>query len=122
MIRMEKNCLERLLEENQVNKADYIGYLQYANKKLLALIDHILQRSAKPPIIILMGDHGFRHFTEPVARDYYFLNLASVHLPSKNYGAFKDSLTGVNMFRAVLNTEFRQQLPFLKDSTSYLQD
>lgn len=113
---------EKLLEENQVNKADYIGYLQYANKKLLTLVDHILKKSSRPPIIILMGDHGFRHFTEPVANEYYFLNLATVHLPSRNYAAFKDSLSGVNMFRALLNTQFSQRLPFLKDSTSYLND
>ncbi len=113
---------EKLLEENQVNKADYIGYLQYANKKLLTLVDHILQKSTRPPIIILMGDHGFRHFIEPVANEYYFLNLATVHLPSRNYSGFKDSLSGVNMFRALLNTQFAQRLPFLKDSTSYLSD
>ncbi len=113
---------ETLLEGNQVNKGSYIEYLQYANKKLLALVDHILKSSATPPIIVLMGDHGFRHFKQPVEPKYHFLNLASVHLPSKNYSGFNDSLTGVNFFRTILNTAFNQQLPYLKDSTSYLKD
>ncbi len=113
---------ETVVEGNQHHKEAYIGYLQYSNNKLLELIDHILRSSAKPPLIILMGDHGFRHFRETVASRYHFLNLVSVYLPSGNYSAFSDSLTGVNFFRTLLNTEFRQQLPLLKDSTSYLSD
>ena len=113
---------ESLLEGNQVNKAAYIEYLQYTNQRLGALLEHILRSAAKPPLIVLMGDHGFRHFEQPVANDYYFLNLATVHLPSKNYSAFNDSLTNVNLFRVVLNTAFKQNMPLLRDSTSYLKD
>jgi phosphoglycerol transferase MdoB-like AlkP superfamily enzyme len=113
---------ETLLEGKQGNKAAYIEYLQYANKKLLELIDHILTSSATAPIIVLMGDHGFRHFDKPVESKYYFLNLASVYLPSKNYTGFSDSLSGINFFRTILNTNFGQHLPYLKDSTSYLRD
>ncbi len=113
---------ETLLEGNQSNKESYIEYLQYCNKKFIELIEHILRSSATPPIIVLAGDHGFRHFSEPVESKYYFLNLVSVHLPSKNYNGFNDSLTGVNLFRAVLNAQYEQHLPFLKDSTSYLKD
>jgi hypothetical protein len=57
-----------------------------------------------------------------VEEKYYFMNLCAVHLPSGNYSVFNDSLTGVNMFRALLNTQYGQRLPFLKDSTSYLRD
>jgi hypothetical protein len=113
---------EKLLEGNQLDKQAYIEYLQYGNKKLLELVDHIQKSSASPPIIVLMGDHGFRHFTEPVPSKYYFLNLVSVHLPGNNYTSLNDSLSGVNIFRAIFNNSFRQQLPYLKDSTIYLTD
>lgn len=113
---------EKLQEDNQVNKADYIEYLQYSNKKLIELVDHIVKSSSSPPIIVLMGDHGFRHFKQRVESKYYFLNLSTVHLPSKKYSGFNDSLTAVNLFRTVLNTDFGQRLPYLKDSTSYLAD
>ncbi|HEV7780923.1 MAG TPA: sulfatase-like hydrolase/transferase [Chitinophagaceae bacterium] len=113
---------EKLLEGNQVNKQAYTAYLQYTNKKIQELLEHILRSSPQPPLIVLMGDHGFRHFEEPVANDYYFLNLATVYFPSGNYTAFNDSLTGVNLFRTILNTRFAQRLPLLKDSTSYLKD
>lgn len=108
---------ESLQEEEKLNQHHYIEYLQYGNKKILEMIDHILKNSASPPVIILMGDHGYRHFKQPVDPKYYFCNLVSVHLPRNNYSAFSDSLTNVNLFRAVLNTIFGQQLPYLKDTT-----
>ncbi len=113
---------ERLVEGNQVHKDDYIGYLQYTNKKILELIDHVQKSSASPPVIILMGDHGFRHFTEPVEKKYYFMNLLAVYFPDKNYSILTDSTSSVNSFREILNGQFSQKLPPLKDSTIYLRD
>jgi hypothetical protein len=106
-----------VIEGNQDNQHNFIEYLQYSNKKFLTLIDHILNNSTNPPVIILVGDHGFRHFKKPVERKYYFRNLMSVHLPTKNYSAFTDSLTNVNLLRTVLNTSFNQRLPILEDTT-----
>lgn len=113
---------DRLLEGNQVRKDDYAEYLQYSNKKLMELIDHIQRSSPTPPIIILMGDHGFRHFTEPVERKYYFMNFTSVYFPDKNYSPLTDSTSSVNLFREILNSRFSQQLPLLRDSSLYLRD
>lgn len=113
---------DSLGDGSQVDKKAYIGYLQYGNKKLLELVDHIKSASAKPPIIIIMGDHGFRHFTEQMENQYYFLNHCSVYFPSQNYSGLSDSLTGVNFFRAVLNSQFSQRLPYLPDQTIYLKD
>ena len=113
---------DRLVEGNQVHQSDYIGYLQYSNKKLFELINKIKKSSAAPPIIVLMGDHGFRHFIEPVARKYHFLNFAAVYFPSQNYSTLRDSCSSVNFFREILNSQFSQHLERLKDSTIYLHD
>jgi hypothetical protein len=107
---------ETLFEGKQINQQHYIEYLQYSNKKFLDLVDHILKYSSTPPVIILLGDHGFRHFTTPVDPKYYFCNIVSVHLPGNNYKAFTDSLSNVNLLRTLLNTSFGQQLPYLKDT------
>jgi hypothetical protein len=113
---------ETLQEGKQVNTKAYTEYLQYANKKFLTLIDHIRTSSAKPPIIILMGDHGFRHFEKPVDRKYYFSNMNAVYIPDGDYKAFTDSSSTVNQFRKILNTMFKQNLPLLPDSSVYLRD
>ncbi len=113
---------ELVIEGNQYNLPNYIEYLQYSNKKLLEMVDQILKNSPTPPIIVLMGDHGFRHFRERVDTKYLFCNFVSVHLPDGNYSAFKDSLTNVNLLRTLLNTSFHQQLSYLQDTTFLLDN
>lgn len=114
--------LETLMEGNQARKDAYIEYLQYCNKQFLDLIDHILKKSTTPPVIIFMGDHGFRHFNEKVDSKYHFMNINSIYLPNRNYDNFYNGMSSVNEFRVLLNTLFNQQLPLLKDSTSFLQE
>lgn len=114
--------LDKLTEGNQTDKTAYVQYLQYGNKKYLELIDHILKDSRTPPIIILMGDHGFRHFTEEVDLKYWYLNQVSVFTPSRKYAAYSDSLTNVNFLRVLLNTEYKQQLRLLKDQAIFIEE
>ncbi|HYF33596.1 MAG TPA: sulfatase-like hydrolase/transferase [Chitinophagaceae bacterium] len=111
-----------LPEANNTNRQDYIQYLQYTNKKMLELADHILKVSSKPPVIIIMSDHGFRHFRQPVAKEYHFMNLNAVYLPNRRYQAFYDSVSNVNQFRIIFNTLFNTEYPLLKDSSVYLRD
>jgi hypothetical protein len=103
------------------NPVQYVSYLQYCNKRMLALTDDIIAHSPNPPLIILAGDHGFRDYPD---KDYQaeFINLQAVLLPSRNYKEFYNDMSSVNLFRVVLNTEFRQQLPLLKDSVIHLQE
>jgi hypothetical protein len=111
-----------LPEGNNANKKDYVEYLQYANKKIIQLTDHILRSSEKPPVIIIMSDHGFRHFTPPVDQQYHFMDLNAIYLPAKNYNGFYDGITNVNQFRVLFNTLFNTKFPVLKDSSIYLKD
>ncbi len=113
---------EKLVEGNQVNTNAYIEYLQYCNQKIVALIDHLQKSSVSPPVIILMGDHGFRHFRKMVGRKYYFMNLSAICLPNKNYSGFYDGVSSVNQFRIILNNLFNQKFQILKDSAIYLKD
>lgn len=98
----------------------YTEHLLYTNKRLLQLIDLILANSAKPPLILLASDHGFRQFPDGGARKYYFMNLCSVLTPDKDYRGFYDGMSPVNTFRVILNTQFGQGLPLLKDSSTFL--
>ena len=111
-----------LPEANNINRKDYVEYLQYTNQKILALADHILKNTSKPPVIIIMSDHGFRHFRQPVEQKYHFMNLNTVYLPKGNYAGFYDSVSNVNQFRILFNALFNTQYPVLKDSSIYLKD
>jgi len=112
--------LEKLVEAHAGKEKDYVEYLQYCNKKILEMAEYILASSPEPPVIMLLGDHGGRRFKNPVADKYYFLNLNAIYLPGKNYNAFYDSMSSVNLFRVLFNEQFQQQIPLLKDSTVYL--
>ncbi|HUQ96782.1 MAG TPA: sulfatase-like hydrolase/transferase [Chitinophagaceae bacterium] len=111
---------QQLLDDG--NKEHYISYLQYSNKVLLHLIDQILQNSKQPPIIVFISDHGFRLSGNGNERDYNFMNICAIYTPSKKYASYYDGLSLVNLFRVVLNTEFGQQLPLIKDATLFLKD
>ena len=113
--------IKNLNESYWSNKKAYLEYLLYTNKKLLELVDHIKGASASPPIIILIGDHGFRQFKENVDPKYYFLNLNSVFIPGSDYSGFYESISNINLFRVILNSQFGQHLPILKDSVSFLR-
>jgi hypothetical protein len=112
---------ENIRIENISDRKGFAEYVQYVNGRLLSLIDHIKKKSVKPPVIILMGDHGFRHFNDSTGKEYYFMNLSAVHLPSGNYSGFYDSSSSVNQFRTILNKQFNQKLTLQKDSTVFIQ-
>jgi hypothetical protein len=116
------NPLRVIPADDSTREKEYIGYLQYSNKKFIPIIDNILKNAAKPPIIIFMSDHGFREFDRGVDRKYYFMNINAVYLPNGNYSGLYDGMSNVNEFRVILNTAFGQHLPLLKDSSIYLDD
>jgi len=117
-----KTPLENLTKLYAFDKAAAVSYLVYSNKKYLELIDSILVHSIKPPVIMLVSDHGFREITEVKDRHTSFLNLNAVLIPGNDYSGFYKGMSNVNLFRVILNSGFRQQLPILKDSTIFIED
>ena len=101
----------------------YLEFLQYCNKKCLALIDGIIRKDKTGPIVILMSDHGFTKY-DPSTMDssYNFNNVINVYFPDKNYSGFPDTISNVNLFRLILNKQLNQRLPLLKDSSIFLTE
>lgn len=100
----------------------YTEHLLYTNGRLLQLVDLILAKSDTPPVILLASDHGFRQLPAGTARKYYFMNLCAIFTPDKDYSKFYDGMSPVNTFRMILNTQFGQRLPLLKDSSIFLTE
>jgi FtsH-binding integral membrane protein len=112
----ELRTFDALRVSSPDNKEDYLSYLKYTNQQMIVLADHILSRSSRPPVIVLISDHGYRQYKDQDIK-YYFSNLMSVYLPGRNYSLYNDSTSNVNLFRVLLNTEFRQRLPLLEHKT-----
>ncbi len=111
---------DSLVEGKQMNKHNYVEYLQYCNKRILLLLENILKTSPSPPVVVVAGDHGFRYFIDKEDHKYCFMNLAAVYLPGKDYRNFNSNLSSVNLFPIVFNSLFQQHFPLRKDSTIYL--
>ena len=70
-----------------------------------------------------MSDHGFTKYdASAIDPSYNFNNMINVYLPDKNYSEFPDTISNVNLFRFILNKQFKQRLPLLKDSTIFLKE
>ena len=112
---------EKLTNEYDADKNLYLGNVAYSNLKIIQLVNDILKNTNGKAVIILMGDHGFR-YDKNMPASGFFQNQNAVYLPDKNYQFFYDSISGVNQFRVVLNTLFKQAIPMLKDSSVFLTD
>ena len=93
----------------------YLQQLIYTNKKIGQFILELKKATAQKAIIIVMSDHGFRGAARKNIK-FAYQNFNAIYLPAGNYKAWYNGISNVNQFRVLLNTEFGQQLPLLKDS------
>ncbi len=101
----------------------YREQVQFISMEITRVIDTILEKSATPPIIILMGDHGpaalFKWDADaPGCVWERTSNLYAVFLPDhQNTSDLYSSITPVNTFRIIFNTYFGTKFPLLEDNT-----
>jgi len=69
---------------------------------------------------IIQGDHGYRFYDDRRKNDE-FPNFFAVYFSNKDYRHVPDTLSNVNVFKAVLNTYFRQQIPFESNKHFFLR-
>lgn len=101
---------------------DMNGYLQqvkYSNKLIREAITCLLSDTVKKKIIIIQGDHGYRHNAgAPAERQYDALH--AVYFYNKDYAGMNKQMSHVNTFRTVINKFFGGNLSLLKDSIKML--
>jgi hypothetical protein len=107
----------------------YLGQVLFVNKKLREAVETILARSAKPPIIIIQGDHGAAYIRGATGRSDFlpddgFLReqmriLNAYYLPGVPPETIYDGITPVNTFRSVFNAYFGAGFPILEDESWY---
>ncbi|MEI9943094.1 MAG: sulfatase-like hydrolase/transferase [Chitinophagaceae bacterium] len=105
---------------SEKDKAAYVSQLAYTNSLLQKTVTNIFEKSKRPFVLIIQGDHGFKFFDNEIQKTE-FSNLNAIYFPDKNYGLLYDSISNVNTFRVVFNTFFKKNYPLLKDTSFYLK-
>jgi len=104
----------------------YREQVTYLDHQMIPAIDSILANSARPPIIVVLGDHGPRSLTsenpDKEGLTECLSNLVAVYLPGKNNQGLYPDITPVNLFRVVLNDYFNAGLPLLPDRCFFSWD
>jgi hypothetical protein len=106
----------------RTNVQNYIGQLQYANKRVLQTIDTLLSGPERTrPVIILQSDEGpytGLHYGEHASDrelEQHFGILEAYYLPHVDKSGLYPYITPINSFRLVFNKYFGAGLPLLPD-------
>jgi len=115
---------------HEVNKKTYLGQLTFTNKKIMTMVDKILEQSDSQPIIIIQSDHGpsFPYtLPNPVMvpdDDIEFKrnrirNFSAFLLPGKDNKMVYQTISNVNTFRVIFNLYFNAGYKLLEDKSYY---
>lgn len=103
----------------------YLDQISCTNQKVAALVDSIMARSRRPPVILLQSDHGHGRLGRlPDLRyvDRYRLKermaaFTAYFLPGLDASSIGDSITPVNTIRLILRHYFGADLPPIEDAS-----
>ena len=101
----------------ELYKNTFISYLKHANKVAEKILLTIREKDSTG-LIVMMSDHGFRSiFGKDFPKDLRVNNICKVYFPNANTNILPDTITNVNFFRFLFNSQFNQNFKYLKDST-----
>jgi hypothetical protein len=91
--------------------AGYRDQVTYLNKVIIPLVEGIVSRSSKDPIIVIQADHGGIG-TPPIKRTKI---LNAYHLPGMDENQLDSHQSPVNTFRLIFNHYFEGSFPLLQN-------
>jgi len=114
-----------LISKNQrINLMDdqyFLPYLKYTNTVISSLVNKIVQHNPSA-IVIVMSDHGFRDYKDHQrVNSPAFDNICALRLPGNDPLPGTTIRSTVNFFRYLFNKGYNQQIPYLKDSTTWIK-
>jgi hypothetical protein len=108
-------------DRDVVTMEDYVaGYrdqIIYLNRRILAIVDSLIQNSEQAPIIVIQGDHGTSRIPE-----WQDTILNAYYLPDSADTGLYQSISPINTFRVIFNTYFSGHLPLLPDQACTTND
>jgi hypothetical protein len=102
----------------------YRDQVIYVNQLMEELIRTILRDSARPPVIVIHGDHGpgsrlnWQSAEDTDLRERTAI-LSAYYLPEAPQGTIYESMTPINSFRLILDLYFDADLGLLPDQSLY---
>ena len=109
----------------------YLNQLTFVNKKVVALINDILDKSKTPPVIIIQSDHGTMStfpssdeipwtssLTPNMAKERFGI-LNAYYFPGNGDELLYSSISPVNSFRLIFNYYFGADYELLDDRCYY---
>lgn len=109
---LERFTYWRLVKVDGRDPVEYVSHYRsqtiYTDRRFMGIIDTIIRRSTRPPVIILQSDHGSElgySPEDPFETDIHerYANLNAIYLPGGVDSSFNDSLSSVNTFRFIFN-------------------
>ena len=94
--------------EDTTEKEGYPAQLAYLEPRILADVQQIIERSKRPPIIIIEGDHAFDD-------KYVTSNLLALYLPDGGTEGLDEHMTLINVFPYIFNTYFGTNIQYFPD-------
>jgi hypothetical protein len=112
------------VSDKELYKQGYIGQVKYLNGRILTVIDDILKKSARPPVIILQGDHGpgllLMNGDTPDSCLWERVSILNAYyFPQGETDLLYPSISPINSFRTVFNTYFGTSFELLPDRTYF---
>jgi hypothetical protein len=106
--------------------SNYKNQITYTNFLIRETVDAILEKSTRPPIIIIQGDHGPGAYLDWISLENScikerFSILNAFYFPDQNYTGLYSSISPVNSFRVIFDTYFGTNLGYL-DDRGYFSD
>ena len=92
--------------------AAYRDQLIYVNKRVLPVLQQIIEGSETPPVIVLQADHGG---VRTNLQDRMRI-LNAYYLPQGGEAELYPGISPVNSFRLILNHYFGTSYPLLEDT------
>jgi hypothetical protein len=102
----------------------YAAQVQYVNQLIEETVSEIIQRSPRPPVIVIQGDHGpggLLEWKSPYRTCLWERTsiLNAYYLPEGGSQYLSPDITPVNSFRVVLNAYFGTDLALLPGETYF---
>ena len=89
-------------------KEGYAGQVEFIDDQMIPILEKIISDSSTHPIIVIMGDHGFKlEDRNKIFNAYYF--------PDGDYSRLSPDITPVNSFRVIFDQFFGTQLGLVPD-------